>query len=754
MAAPEKTYNQITLDDGLDQDIQWIAPVIGGVTAASNLNRSDLTTNGGWEFEWPPTDGILIGARKPLPAARDLSGSQFIWLTGFTNQFGTALKFADLADGGLRFYITDSAGAYKGWTIYGRDISGENGNPVYGFGRFLNFINSLSQMWWCIDLDRTPDYSSGTLDLTDIVAIEVHVQNNASIDNTNTGRFACGYLLASDKAIIRAGEVANPASFAILPGTFANWNTTNNPLYPGGARTQGLTPISDGANGNVFQPICPVQIGDGSTATYFRQSRGQMAMQPSMEAIKYRLAQGETPQLLPVYLANDAEDCTHTINQSASDDVEIADFVWSAYDHPAKGYALEVTGSTSGTCALVRNSFFRAQFVRLGHATATDCIFDGCGAVEITADTGMTGAIIRNAPAGASALVISGGPGNYGAVEVRLNNPAATYDIEVGAGGAGTYDLSGVTVPSGYTVRLYNPTAAAITVALAAGISSSTAGGAITIEQPKPTQSVTVSNGIAGTLLLIQDVTDPAAPINLYLGTPSIWPHVWQDPEAYVADRDIRLRAMYQSGTVATLFIDEAIGASTQAAPALAYRLNQRYDEVYSTNGIDGSTVSGVAITDDTLLLQISVGAMTWGQIYAYETYWLATEAGIVDEGRIIIAPDPANYLFDGDWRLKNVTSPSAPLTISGGFGRSVGTGTTASMIDTTGGTIFATPDQVIAFATGSGVTSQDKVDIIDGIETRLSPELAKVNNLPADPASQSELLAALLPAIEDAALL
>ena len=740
MAAPEKTYNQITLDDGLGQDIQWVAPVIGGVTAAPTLNSSDQGVNGGYVFEWPATLGALFGARKPLPAARDLSGSRFIWLAGFSNQFATVLKFADLADGGLRFYITDSAGAYKGWTIYGRDISGEERSPTFAFAQTLTFKVSLSQMWWCIDLDRTPDYSGGTLDLTDIVAIEVHVQNHASISNLSAGRFACGYLLASDKAIIRAGEAANPASFAILPGTLGAWNTTVNPLYPGGARTQGLTPIGDGANGNLFQPICPVQIGDGSTATYFRQSRGQMAMQPSLEAIKYRIAEGETPELLPVYLPDDAEDCTHTINQSASDDVEIADFVWSAYDHPAKGHAFEVTGSPSGTCALVRNSFFRAQFVRLGHATATDCIFDGCGAVEITAATGMTGAVIRNAPAGSGALVIAGGPGDYAAIEARLNNPEAAQDVGVGAGGAGRYDLSGLTATG--PLRVHNPTDQPVTVALAAGIVAVVSGGPVTVEQPRPVQSVSVSNGLPGTLLLIEDLT---AAQTLYLGRPETWPHVWTDPAPYAADRLIRIRAMQVAGTEATLFIDQIAGSVTEAAPALPFRLNQQIDAVHGANGIDGAAVTGVVFDDAAGLIRTSRSALSLPELYAAEAAIRATEAGITGTGRLLSAPDPANYLLAGA-RLRN--EGAAALTLSGGYLRGA-TGRAIDAIDGAGGTVLMAPDHVVAYAAdGSGAA--DPAALAGALRAALAVELARINALPGDVPSQATLLAA----IEEAALL
>jgi hypothetical protein len=312
---------------------------------------------------------------------------------------------------------------------------------------------------------------------------------------------------------------------------------------------------------------------------------------------------------------------------------------------------------------------------------------------------------------------------------------AETYAIEIF--GTGTVTLEEVTY-TGYTKPLnILATTGTVTIELAAGDTQPTfdsAGATVVFLQPIPTQSVTVSNGVAGTLLLIQDVTDPANPITLYLDSPASFPHTWTDPSPYVADRDIRVRAAFQSGATAKIFVDELIGTSTSTALALAYRLNQVDDTVYILNAIDGSTVTDVVIDDAALLIEVDTGTISWDLLYAFEVYWLATAAGIVDEGRIITAIDAANYVFEGPWKIKNVSSPSVPLVISGGYGRSKVDGTTATLIDTTGGTVFSNPDQVIAFATGSGVTPQDKTDIIDGVinaasSTPIHADIRKVNS-------------------------
>jgi hypothetical protein len=93
--------------------------------------------------------------------------------------------------------------------------------------------------------------------------------------------------------------------------------------------------------------------------------------------------------------------------------------------------------------------------------------------------------------------------------------------------------------------------------------------------------------------------------------------------------------------------------------------VSQEDDSVYNTNGIDGSTVTGVEIVDSTLRVNVSTGNISWQELYAYETDWLFTSDGIVDEGRFAEAKDTANYKRY-NFKLKNVTSPTEPLVVSG----------------------------------------------------------------------------------------
>jgi hypothetical protein len=211
---------------------------------------------------------------------------------------------------------------------------------------------------------------------------------------------------------------------------------------------------------------------------------------------------------------------------------------------------------------------------------------------------------------------------------------------------------------------------------------------------------------------------------------------------------------MYVNGATAKSFIDAAIGTVSESSPALSYLLAQENEQVYIDNGIDGSAVTGVSINDSLLLVSVSVGSITWADLYAYETYWLSTEEGIRDEGRFTEAKDTANYSWFG-FKIKNISSPSVPLVITGGYGIDGDTGAAIDLVDTTGGTIFCSPDHVVSkivTVTGGNVITGDIADIsIPSAEDNaaavvaaslllpLSSNVVKVNNISVSGAGTEE---------------
>lgn len=156
----------------------------------------------------------------------------------------------------------------------------------------------------------------------------------------------------------------------------------------------------------------------------------------------------------------------------------------------------------------------------------------------------------------------------------------------------------------------------------------------------------------------------------------------------------------------------------------------------YNTNAVDGSAVTGITISDgvDRMLINIAGGTVSWADIYAYNVYWLATSAGIVDDGSIITAKDTANYsvtLF----RIKN--DSATPLKITGGYGVDSVTGSIEDILDVTGGSIFPVPNHVeakIITVSGANVITGDIADLPTAVEvatatrSELGIELARLD--------------------------
>lgn len=352
------------------------------------------------------------------------------------------------------------------------------------------------------------------------------------------------------------------------------------------------------------------------------------------------------------------------------------------------------------------------------------------------------------------------------------------YDIDTGSGFSGTYktlnatNLSGETVSptDGFKLR-YRITVATANAANAltyicintvSTLVAQTAG-----LYPMDLTTISLTGLVAGSRVQLYDVTNATEIYNAVVNGSSL---SYSTP--YVADFDCRVRVMKQSGVTAYEILEftQLVGID-----GFTRAVAQEIDVVYGLNGIDGSTVTGITIDDAALLVEIDTGVLSWADIYAYETYWLYTEQGIRDETRFIEAIDPANYILT-DFKIKNVSFPTAPLTIVDGWGRDSVTGETVTLIDTTGGTIFSNPDLVIAYATsggGGGASAADvwsystrtltsgsapsAATVAAAVRTELTTELAtigtidaKTTNLPSDPADQSVILAAIaaLPAI------
>jgi hypothetical protein len=321
-----------------------------------------------------------------------------------------------------------------------------------------------------------------------------------------------------------------------------------------------------------------------------------------------------------------------------------------------------------------------------------------------------------------AAIAFDTSGGELDSCTIDVTGTDADYHLEVGNGGTGAFaitltdvtftgtpgtDKVHVTNTSGTTTISINGT----TTLVAGDVTSE--GATVSIVSSPVYQSVVVSGFTAGSRIQIYDTTNS---VELFNGTASSGNTVvsgstatWTDPTAAAGNRAIRVRVSYVSGATADTF-QELSGltcGTTAGTASVTYPITPESDLVYNAIGVDGSTVTGMSIDDAAFRFEIDAGTIvTYGtddvlvvdgrRMYSYESYWLFTEAGIRDESRFIKAPDAANLRFVAFKLFNGTSSPVYPVMINNAYVVDDATGVIASMIDYSGGNIFAAPDHVV----------------------------------------------------------
>lgn len=306
---------------------------------------------------------------------------------------------------------------------------------------------------------------------------------------------------------------------------------------------------------------------------------------------------------------------------------------------------------------------------------------------------------------------------------VSTGNFGVTFDIDNGTGFSGVYKtldstqwgLSTVN-PDGFRLRFRVVTNTAGVGSLTyIRVSTVSTALAQQFNYPFDTINITLSNLVSGTRVQIYNLDTSQEIFNGVVGSTTLTVST-----EFISDFNCRFRLMHNSGVSATMWMEFSEVITIEG---LTRKIVQVADAIYSANAIDGSAVTGIIINDSSLLVEIDDGMLSWADIYAYETYWLSTEEGIRDEDRFMVAVDQANYKLY-QFKIKNVSSPSTPLVISGGYAYDGGTGYAIDLLDTSGGTIFTSPDRVVPFAISGGVPVTPAQ-----LVAAIKPDLTIINN-------------------------
>jgi hypothetical protein len=317
-----------------------------------------------------------------------------------------------------------------------------------------------------------------------------------------------------------------------------------------------------------------------------------------------------------------------------------------------------------------------------------------------------------------AALTVTGtNPGNF-TIEYAIDtgDGFGTYQLATGA------NLSAETVSAvdGFRLRLRITTATANATNALTYVRLTTTT-TLAAQQgnlyPLDYANISLSGLEAGSRVQLYDVTNDEELFNETTATGNV---VYSAP--FSGTFTLRVRAMYADDTSAKKWVEfsESVGAS-----GLTRAIAQEDDAVYAANGIDGATVAGITISDGPMLVSVNTGTVSWPEIYAYETHWLTTEEGIRDEARFIEAVDPANYRLS-EFRVRN--TGAGPLVITGGYGVDADSGAAIDVIDTTGGTVIASPEHVVAYAT-SGGAGPTAGSIATAVRSAIAPDLTVIND-------------------------
>ena len=421
------------------------------------------------------------GMRITYPSALDLSAHDYVSLGYVAEGWGPAYGLASVGSGGLRVLFVDSGGNYAGYNLYGSDVPGYTPDNAQGYLASYAYERAIFH----IARGRTPSVASGVINWSAIVAVELSLYKTSG-DNKDAGIFST----ASRSAPIVTGS---SGFSAIVSASMGNGELNDKQLIS-------QAPVMQrNAAQALYSLSIGLTVGNGVTATNLTDAGFGAGFENPYEFSAAYPTSGPWVQL------PDSHARAFKIVQSAACVLSLTDGSFAS----AGWWQWDLSGSGVATCARVQ--YWRFDGFRAAHGHYVDCAWnDADTPVEVTAATVISGGLIRGAKS--TALKITGAAGVYSGLELEIDGLAATYDIELGEGGAGTYELPNITLPAGRTLRVRNNSASnAIVVVLPPGTlySATTAGGSITVVS-------------AGTKLTITDLPPGCDAVVLTAGTSTV----------------------------------------------------------------------------------------------------------------------------------------------------------------------------------------------------------------------------------------
>ena len=483
MAVPSYSGNFTTLST-LAGGLSMTAPTVESATTAGTLTPAANQANSiGWRHTGA-TANMLVGAGYTFPTPLDFSAKKYVtFILDYYANYNQLSNTANLSGGGLRLIFIDGSGNFARYNLHGGDIPLNQGK-AHSFTTYKSFP-------FFIDMSAIPDASSGAIDWSDIARVEIHIKVKSS--GTHNFDIAMRVLSICDEPIAKAGQTGNYSSFNGLP-----------PLYP---QTDIATKFFFetvggwmGSNTKTYVVQNGCHIGDDVTETHFRGSNVNLSFYATKRSFINTDFAGDFGWGCCVY----AEDRGFKLRLTPASTLEITNMVFSGVDYAGGDYSVDLSGDGSKTFNI--GAVYRATKFIVGNSSLNRFAFHDCYEIDIDGTSAITESSVESSKSTGKGVYFSDPPDDYSAIQIRMSG-GANDQITVSGSSAGTYDLGGITATN--SVNFHNESATnAVTILLAADVSytTSTAGGAITVETPPV--SLTVNGLIAGGVFSIFDNED------------------------------------------------------------------------------------------------------------------------------------------------------------------------------------------------------------------------------------------------------
>jgi hypothetical protein len=427
-----------TVSDG-----DWTAAAVAGAANAANAAevRGNVGIDGSSDSLQITSDNIsqpagLTSAWWDFGTSVDISGDkQHIVFHCFSD---SSFSFISTASDGIRVALFSGGGTseYAVWNLGGQN------DPIY----------PKDSVWKLVHVGlTTPDSETASYDNTDITGVAM------LYDLTATGAFFLSHLIdqvvyVDSEVTIADGEVANPAS----------WDEVNDIMKADSTDDRRTLLFRRGGIG--YESF----VSFRNEATYWRSDT---------RAIGFAF-EDDAERAYPVGFFS--LDCVPPV----SGDINMSTTLVGSGNVTKVDMEID---ETNGTIIYDTNTIKDINLVEIDGGDLRGSTLSGNEvAVEITSAPAGTWTLADSVGDG---IRIVGAAGDYSALEAFLDSSITGNELVVGSGGAGTYDLRGIT--ASHSINVHNESATnAVTVQLDPDVTatSSTAGGSITIDN-----AVTVS---------------------------------------------------------------------------------------------------------------------------------------------------------------------------------------------------------------------------------------------------------------------